>query len=418
MLPADDLSLPPLIPPANTAVREYGRTRASRLRAYIVNPAISLGLLAAALYGIHGDSPGGWAVLGLGVLIIALGIWLRISLGNAANEHFTLGHDLLEYTNYSGTRSFTSDDIQGYKTSEGNAYIDIQFKNSANLNISFDSAFEHHQEITQWLMDRYSDQRLVSARKAEQHVRALKQSLLANPTLGTSSEERQNALRSAQRIARWLNGAGVLTALSLWFPPEPPEWAIMAGLLVPLVAIGALWWLPHLLRVDGSDDNGYPSVLMALGLPGIAIWFSSSSYYKILNYATMWPIAIAVSVLVLLLLAGGSRQFWRLPKLNLTLAVLLPLLAFLYGYTTCSIANVQYDTSAGRTFTAQVLSVRMSSSRYQAFYSLALSAWGPLRQQNELSVSYHVYHNVHQGDDVPVVLHPGFLGVPWYRVVL
>lgn len=188
--------------------------------------------------------------------------------------------------------------------------------------------------------------------------------------------------------------------------------------LVPLVAIGALWWFPYLLRVDGSDNNGYSSLLLALVLPGIGHWASSTTYYEVLSYANMWPIATAVSVLTLLLLAWGSRRFLWQPKLNLTLAALLPPLAFLYGYTTCSMANVQYDTSAGHTFTAQVLSSRMSSGRHQNFYYLTLSPWEPFRQQNELAVSHHIYRNAHAGDEVPMVLYPGFLRVPWYRVVL
>lgn len=418
MLPADAPVPPPVTEPANTIVREYGRTRASRIRVYLINPAVSLGLLAAALYGIHGNSPGGWAMLGLAVLITVLGLWLRVSLGNAANECIALGPDLLEYTDYSGTRSFTPDDIKGYKTTKNDAYTSIVFKNSANMEILINSNFEHHQEITQWLVARYSDQRLVAARNEKQRVRQIKQNLLANPTIGTSSKERKNALGSAQRLAYWLNGAGVLTALVLWIPPQPSEWGIMAGVLVPLVAIGALWWFPHLLRVDGSDDNGYPSLLLAFILPSIGLWASSNSYYEVLSYTHMWPIATAVSLLILLPLAWGSRRFLWQPKLNLKLAALLLPLAFLYGYTTCSMANVQYDTAAGRTFTAQVLSSRVSNGRHQNFYYLTLSAWGPFRQPNELAVSHHVYRNAHAGDDVPMVLYPGLLGVPWYRVRL
>ena len=413
MLPADNSVPLPVIEPATT-VREYGRTRASRIRVYLIHPAVSIGVLAGALHSIQGQSPGGWAMLGLAVLITVLGIWLRISLGNAANERFTLGPDLLEYTNYSGTRSFTPDDIKGYETSKRYTQTAIQFQD-ATPDIFFDSAFEHHQEITQWLAARYSDQRLVAVRSEREHVRQVKQNLLASPALGASSKERENALRQARRIARWLNGAGILTALGLWFPPEPTEWGIMAGVLVPLVAIGALWWFPHLLRVDGSDDNGYPSLLLALVLPSMGLWVSGNSYYEVLSYANMWPVVTAASVLTLLLLGWGSRRFLWQPQRNLKLAALLPPLAFLYGYTTCSMANVQYDTSAGRTFTAQVLSGRVSKGRHQDFYYLTLSAWGPCRQQNELAVSYHVYRNAHAGDGVPMVLYPGLLGVPWYR---
>ena len=443
MFPAESSSSPPASP-----IREYGRTRLSRISAYVLQPAIGVGIIAAFLYYIRGTSPGGWSALVLALLIILIGCWVAFGFANAGTECFTLAPNQLEYTDRSGTRTYAPDDIASYSTNARHSVIYIHFKDPTTKDISFGSSIERYREIEQWLAaccrDRVPvatpapgpqlataaaptelpvaapppDEKLVAARAKRERIRQVKKDLLANPDIGVNGDERLRALTQAQRIARWLNGLGVVTGLYLWMLPEPTEWSIMAGLVVPLVAVGTLWWYPRLLRLDGSDENGYPTVMLAIGAPIAGLWISSYSYYEVLAHGPLWPFVAAVALLLLLLLVGGSRRFLRQPDLNFTLASLVLAVVLLYSYIACAMANVAYDTSAGQVFNTRVLSRSMSHSKYQDFYTLKLSAWGPVATANESSVSYHVYKHAEEAAGVCVVVHPGFLGMPWYRVEL
>ncbi len=414
----------------------------------MLQPAIGVGIIAAFLYYIRGTSPGGWSALILALLIIIIGCWVAFGFANAGTECFTLAPDQLEYTDRSGTRTCAPDDIASYSTNSRHSIIHIHFKNPTAKDISFGSSIERYREIEQWLAaccrDKMlvltpapdgqlaatealtelpaaaapPDEKQVADRAKRERVRQAKKALLANPDIGVNEAERLRALKQAQRVARWLNAIGILTGLYLWLLPEPTEWSITAGLVVPVVAVGALWWYPRLLRLDGSDDNGYPAVLLAIGAPIAGMWASCYSYYEIVAHSPMWPFSAAVALLLLLLLAGGSRRFLRQPGLNFTLAGLLLAVALLYGYIACAMANVAYDTAAGQVFSPQVLNRSMSHGKYQNFYALKLSAWGPLATAREVSVSYHVYVHAEEEAGVCVVVRPGFLGVPWYRVEL
>ena len=411
-LPAD--AAPPM--PPNTTSREYPRTRKSRIRSYLILPAVALAAVGVPLYFLWHGSPGGWAIGGFILWVLVVGVVLRVSLFDALKGRFIVDAQGLQCIDVTGTRTLAVDEIRGYRIDAQTSFCRIYAKDTSEPPLYFDSGTECYTELQHWLRANFSDLNQQDAQQARvQQTQALA-AVLETPSLGHTPAERTQSLSKAKKLATWLNGAGWLTGACLWFPPEPDEWAIMAGLLLPLVVAVVLALWPDRLRLDGDKSNGYPALFAAFLVPSAGLLLSTNSYFEWVSHAPLWPVAGAAAAGTAAALAYGSRRFlWR-PKPALDLAAAIVVLALLYGYSASSFVNVQYDQAAPKTYTPLVLSKSMSKGKYQNFYYLKISAWGPFASAQDVPVSYHCYVNAEPSQPVTVTWRPGLLGVPWFRV--
>ena len=394
--------------------RHYGRTRTSRLKAY-ARPVIAVALVAGMLYAIRGNTPGGWSIIGLALLIISTGTWAIYGVLNASHESFTIGPDWLEYTTYTSNRVYSQEEIDSYETVSDNL-IFIHFKNPDNTYISFDNGIAGAEEIKQWLAARVSDRKQTRKAKATAQEQAARQEVLATPALGATAPERTWALKRLRRMTAVLNLAGALCFFCIWLPPETSSWAYLAGLLLPLLVIAALWRYPTVLRLDGDKQNGHPGVASAFAFASAGLLLKYLSTNKI-SYAPLWPLAGAAALATAGMLVFGSRHFlWR-PKPAIGLGLLILPLAAMYGFSAIGIVNQQYDAGATRHFTVRVLERQESKSRYHHSYYLTTEPWSDAPGTTKPEVSYSVYARTEQDSLVHVALHPGLLGAAWYEVL-
>lgn len=395
-----------------TVPQQYGRTRTSRLKAY-TRPVVAVALVAGVLYAIRGTAPGGWSIVGLALLITLAGPWAIYGVLNATHEYFTIGPDWLEHTTYTTYRVYEQQELDSFE-SVSDTLTFIYFKSPENTFISFDDGIEGAATIRQWLAARVDDRKQIQKKRTAAQEQAAQTAVLATPELGATAPERTQTLKRLHRLATGLNVAGGLCFFGLWLPPAASNGAYLAGLLLPLATVAALWRYPTLLRLDGDKQNGHPGVTSAFVFPSAGLLFAQLST-NVVSYQPLWPLAGAAAVATAGLLAFGSRHFLRHSAAVGLVLLILPLGA-LYGFAASAVVNRQYDTGPATHVAVRVLERRESSSRYQNFYYLTTEPWNDHPATAQPQVSYAIYARTATDSLVHVALHPGLLGTAWYEV--
>jgi hypothetical protein len=128
-----------------------------------------------------------------------------------------------------------------------------------------------------------------------------------------------------------------------------------------------------------------------------------------------WPRLLLWAAAVALVLMGSV--VWAVPstreKLGMVTLTLVLILA--YGYGVSAIGDAMLDRSNGSSYTTTVDGKHVTSGRHKR-PMLRLAPWGPRAAEDDVTVPWDLYYHTNAGDKVCVQLHPGALGVPWYRV--
>lgn len=77
--------------------------------------------------------------------------------------------------------------------------------------------------------------------------------------------------------------------------------------------------------------------------------------------------------------------------------------------------NGALDQTPGQVYQTAVTAHRVSHGRSTSYY-ITLSPWGPVTDRFETSVGRRFYNAVNIGDSLEVVLHHGWMHLPWYQV--
>ena len=396
--------------------RHYARTRMSQLTTYIFWPIVALTILSGTLYARQVMKLGRWPVLGLGLLLVVVVVWGFRAIRNAPHESFTIRPDSLEYTTYSSSNIYPLNALHSYTTYRDGT-ISIRLKGRKSSFISLSDNITGFEEIKQWLAAHYSDRRKVEEAKVATQEREARTAVLAMPDLGTTPKVRIHAMKHLRRITAALNVAGGLTLVFLWFPiAAGREWIIMAGLLMPLAAIGALLLYPTVLRLNGNKTNGYPGVTSAFLLPTLGLLVQTLAA-NIISYQLLWPVVGAVALVVGGLLTVASRYFlWR-AKPAIGLGLLIGLAATGYSLGATAMVNTGYDSAAPAHLQVRVLERQRFRHRGNDSYFLITEQWSTNEDANHLDVNERVYSRTEHDSVVTIALHPGLLEAPWYEVV-
>jgi hypothetical protein len=238
---------------------------------------------------------------------------------------------------------------------------------------------------------------------------------LQDDELGRTSSEREEKLNKARKAAQILNTGGGATALWLFLHPQPYQWAIIAGLVVPILATIALWLHSGVIRLDEKRNSAYPSLAIAVIGPAASLLLRVLLDFDILDYTPLWPQAAAVAFVAVIALLIGSRDFiFR----NDSLVSLLPTIligAALYGFAGTLSYNCAFDEGTATRYEAKVLDKRMSGGKTTTYY-LKVTPWGPHPTSEDVTITQDYYERVEAGDSVEIYAMPGRLGVPWFMV--
>jgi hypothetical protein len=242
-------------------------------------------------------------------------------------------------------------------------------------------------------------------------AKAFEAAIEANADLGTTPAERQQKLNSARKVARI--SVGVTAVVIAWGFAYPHPYALLITVLaaLPWVAVGIMARSPGLYALNAPRGSGRPDLTILLIGPGFVLMLRALQDVHILDWAhlLLWAAAVALALMGSVLWAVPSARE-KLGMAALTLALVLA-----YGYGVCAIGDAVLDRSSGSTYTTTVDGKHITSGRSRRAM-LRLAPWGPRAAEDNVAVPWDMYRRTNVGDKVCVQLHPGALGVPWYKV--
>lgn len=244
-----------------------------------------------------------------------------------------------------------------------------------------------------------------------QAAKAFETAIEANTALGTTPAERQQKLSSARTVARIAIWANVGLIAWAYIYPHPYELVIFVLAILPWVAVWIMARSPGLYTLNAPRGSGRPDLTVLVISPGFLLMLRAIMDVQILDWQRLllWA-AVAAAALM-----GGV--LWAVPAARekprtaaLTLALILA-----YGYGVCALGDAVLDRSDGSTYTTRVYGKHVTSGRNKR-PMMQLGPWGPRAAADQVTVSWDLYRSTNVGDTVCVRLHPGAIGVPWYRV--
>jgi len=191
----------------------------------------------------------------------------------------------------------------------------------------------------------------------------------------------------------------------------------------------------------GSEALAAAAIAIALVLLALAAWAptafevgSSRSPARVINFVLLIPSAslmvagftsplLAPQIMFLTGAAGSAvallAGLWaprvRPPASPGLLLAFLALYGAGCGVGASALINRRFDHSPGQTFQATVEGRRITSGKGGLNYSLRLGPWGPRTGPSFIPVTRAVYDAARPGDVACVSLHPGALGMAWYK---
>lgn len=244
--------------------------------------------------------------------------------------------------------------------------------------------------------------------------------LAADPAYGESPQERVDRLDFFRKVAKVANRTAIGSLIPGFLLHFFPAQLVPLVALLPWCAVGLAAWSKGLLRFDTLRNDVRPNILSLLLVPCVMLGMGSPApdfdTEKFLYLALLAGLPLVAAVVLVLRAqrrSAGSRG-WVLP-------ILVPLVvAATYGLCIVGYANNLLDHAAPQVFSAEVVGKSYdpgSKGRRgrSESYTLSLGAWGPHPAGDLFDVDRQIYNDTSLHSTVCPMLHPGGLGMRWYR---
>lgn len=319
---------------------------------------------------------------------------------------FVIATDRVYYESTFTNRQLKFEEIKGYRINEN--YITIEPDVIGRKKIGISTHFGKTDEIIAWLSSNYPDLDVLNAEQEELEI-------LTNEELGWTTEQRAEKLNNARKTAKVLNWAGGLVGAWTFFWADPYEYAIIASITVPILAVIAIKLSAGLIRIDEKNDSAYPSVFWAVLAPSMAICIRALLDYNIIDHNNVWVSATIITLTFMTALLVGNKEFKLKNIKGFFTTLFLSVFLFAYSYGSVITVNCMFDKSQPEVYSAKVLSKRISSGKTTSYY-LELASEGLQQEVEEVSVTQDFYERINKNDVVELYLMHGLLDVPWIIV--
>lgn len=232
-----------------------------------------------------------------------------------------------------------------------------------------------------------------------------------NPAIGDSVPDRERRIKTAKRVARFLNLGGVAVMIWLLIPTSYYYLPIIVGLFYPLIVLTYFFARQQIVALlDTGKLSVHPNLTVALYLSVGGLGLRVLLLYQALYVADcILPIAVLFVVLTLLfvLLLRPARG----RKSNLWTGIFFFLF---YSASTIGMVNCSFDYSRPVEYRAKVLKHWILHK--PTSYNVELDAWALRKETAVETVSHATYDQIKDGDWVTVYVKKGYLNIPWYFV--
>lgn len=393
-----------LIMQAQEGVKVYRIARGWKIF-MVISTSLILALFVwvlSVLLSIKSDA--GWIFIPVALAIAAV---IVLGLIETFRSCLVIENDRVTSTGLFSTRELTCDGIKGYRVND--QYIFVEPMDSEAKHIKISRYTKDFKEILNWLADNFTD---IDQQKRDADMKEI----LADKGYGLNRYTRSENLKRAAVFSRVLNWAACISLIWIIFYPRPFEPAMLSALLIPLIAAASIVLSHGLIRPDDVRNSSHPNISAALTCPAIALLARSLMEYEIFSFSKVWPLAIPVSLVLIVLFMVITGKFRSKKLSEFVSALFIFIFIFLYGIGSVIFLNCHYDRSKPEIFSSSVLDKNTARSRHHTSYRLKLAPWGKRKSAERTEVSKSMYQRTAVGSQVRIFLKRGKFNIPWFFV--
>ena len=333
--------------------------------------------------------------IGIGLYLAAYALRSRVVIDGARIEVRGVVRD----------RAAELSEIEGFRTisSRNGRYTQLCLKEGRGK-ITVSQSFETDDDYRAWF------QQLTDLDARDRN--ALLDEISHDAELGSTPEERLNALKQAKAISFAIIATSVAAAAGLGLGAANLHLLSATFLaLVPVAALLLMQRSPLLYAVFKKKTDPRAELSIALIIAGMGLFLGMRN----LHFVSMQPILLMAVPVALVYFAS----FFNSARKNSSpIGSLYGLLIFagLYSYPLVVLADTLLDTAKPVSYTVPITGKHTVRGKSTTYY-LELAPWGPIQNQDKIRVSSSLYRDAQPGDQICLNLRPGRLHVPWYQLV-
>ena len=385
---------------SGTIRREYG----NKLLAVYAAIAACIALGAFVLFlaiGLQTERQSDPLMLLMGVGLALVAIYVVVL---ALRSRLVLDGERIAVRGAFRERSAERSQIEGYRTirTRGGDIRQLVLKEGRGT-IDIDTNFDTDDDYNAWMQD--------VPDLDERDKQQLLAEIESRQDLGATPEERLGALAQAKQIAVGLTVAAGAAVAGLNFGSK--GWIVCCALMAMLAPLVAAWLCiqqPLLYAFLKKKADPRAETFFVLMVSGLGLLIRMREVHMV----SLQPLLIGM-ILVGLLIA--ALFYWPATQSAGRASVISVLIfAGMYAYGAVAVADVFLDRAKSVVYSASVVGSHVQRGKSTTYY-LRLSPWGPVEDEDDVSVAESIYSSAHIGDQVCLNLSPGWLKAAWFRVV-
>jgi hypothetical protein len=381
--------------------REY-RIRAWQRALYIGLGAFLTGTGIFVWYATSGQTGKTGAVpIALALLPVCLGAYL---LALAIRSRLIIDGSHIEVRGAVREQTAELSDVEGYRTvsTRNGSFWRFQLKQGRG-SIQIQKWFDCD-DLRAWL------QQLTDLDERDRN--ALLAEIEQAQDLGTTPDERLNALKQANHLNIALSAVAIAAAVVFFFyqGPARPGAAIVLA-LIPAMVLYLMRKDPLLYTLGKPKRDPRSDLSIAALASGIGLMFGGIA----MHFVSYKPLLLWGALIAAVYVFAFSAYTQRRPQVQGFVLIML-MYGCMYAYGLVTVTDTLLDHSPATTFATSIVGEHEVHGRSTTYY-LDLAAWGPFDGTNKLSVPHSEYLRAQIGGAVCLSLHPGYLHAAWYTRV-
>jgi hypothetical protein len=246
----------------------------------------------------------------------------------------------------------------------------------------------------------------------EQDRNALLEEIKRSQDLGTTPDERLDALKQANHLNIALSAVAIAAAVVLFANQGPIRLAAAIILtLVPAVVLYLMHKEPLLYTVGKPKRDPRTDLTIAILASGLGLMFGGI----VMNFVSYGALLESGALIAAAYIFAFFTFTQKAPRALNFLTIML-IYGCMYGYGLVTVADTLLDHAPATIYATSVIGEHEVHGKSTTYY-LDLAAWGPFERTNKLSVRHSEFLQAQIGEAVCLALHPGFVHAPWYTRV-
>ncbi len=364
--------------------------------------SLSLIVGLASAYSVYYFGKDGHVGLALFMALMTLVATYLAALAERAR--IVLHADRFEYQSAILTRVVAKEHIAGWRIvpTENITALVIEHKDLSVGHLSIGLIYNTDAEFIAWFDG--------LANLDERDRAEAREEVLSDVSIGESEEARAEALKSAKKLARLVNIAGIV--LSIWgvINPTPYEFSLALLLAAPWVAAVIAFRSRGLIRFDGHRNDIRPNIAVPLILPGAILSVRAVFDFDVLN----WQVPVLAALVVAI--GAGFIQSLLGHKHEWTTGLIIAFFAWFYAFGAVIELNGFHDAAPSRLEKYPVLDKSVSHAKRTTYYLHLAPSRSGAPDLDKVQVHRGVYQRIENGELACVRFHTGILAIEWYAV--